>query len=63
MAHLDSRNRPRRPLVAPSAFACSGGAPALREVAKDMEQNSEDAQGTKRSGEIHSGVKPELAQR
>ncbi|RNF41105.1 hypothetical protein EEX84_01770 [Planococcus salinus] len=28
-----------------------------------MEQNSEDAQGTKRSDEIHSGGKPELAQR
>lgn len=28
-----------------------------------MEQNSEDALGTKRSAEIHSGVKPELAQR
>ena len=27
---------------APSAFACSGGAPALREVSRDMEQNSEE---------------------
>jgi len=26
-----------------------------REVSRDMEQNSEDAQGAKRSAEIHSG--------
>ena len=36
---------------------------SFSKVLKDMEQNSEDAQGTKRSVEIHSGVKPELAQR
>ncbi|RAZ79348.1 hypothetical protein DP120_06980 [Planococcus halotolerans] len=43
MAHLGSRNKPRRALVfAPSAFACSIGAPALREVSRDMEQNSEE---------------------
>ena len=28
-----------------------------------MEQNSADAQGAKRSAEIHSGDEPELAQR
>ncbi len=39
---------------ASSAFACSGGAPALREIFKDMEQNNEDSMGTKRSAEIHS---------
>ncbi|RLQ92502.1 hypothetical protein D9754_00345 [Planomicrobium sp. Y74] len=36
-------------------FAQSGGAPALREVSRDMEQNSEDSLGSKRSAEIHSG--------
>ncbi|MFD1032834.1 hypothetical protein [Metaplanococcus flavidus] len=37
--------------------------PSLSELSKDMEQNSEDAQGIKRSAEIHSGEEPELAQR
>jgi hypothetical protein len=32
------------------------GAAALREISKDMEQNSEDALGIKRSAEIHSGI-------
>ena len=34
----------------------SGAAPAWREISKDMEQNSEDALGIKRSAEIHSGI-------
>ncbi len=52
---LSSRNKPRKALVfAPSAFACSIGAPVLREISRDMEQNSEDSWGTKRSAEIHS---------
>ncbi len=48
-----------------SAFACSGEAPLLKEISKDMEQNSEDSQGIRntvgfqlcfeRSAEIHSG--------
>ena len=36
---------------------------SARVLSRDMEQNSEDAWGTKRSAEIHSGVQPELAQR
>ncbi len=35
-------------------FVQSGGAPALRELTRDMEQNNEDALGSKRSAEIHS---------
>ncbi len=35
--------------------AQSIGAPALNDISRDMEQNSEDSQATKRSAEIHSG--------
>ena len=34
-----------------------------REDSRDMEQNSEDSQGSKRSAETHSGEEPELVQR
>ena len=43
VAHLSSRiSREGHSSYASSAFACSWDAPALREVTKDMEQNSED---------------------
>ena len=55
------RNKPRRPLalLLRPVLTLAGA----REISKDMEQNSEDSMGTKRSAEIHSGEEPELVQR
>ena len=53
MAHLSSRNKPRRPLVL--LLRSVHRRADAREVSRDMEQNSEDSQATKRSDEIHSG--------
>ncbi len=52
-ALLASRNKPRRALVLLLRPVLSRA--GAREISRDMEHNSEDAMGTKRSAEIHSG--------
>src|SRR5690606_19380483 len=48
-----SRNKPRRALV--FLLRPVHRRAGAKEISRDMEQNSEDAMGTKRSAEIHSG--------